>query len=227
MKWDTIKYIDCLDKDEGLPSLPDNSIEICFTDPPYNVGYKNKKASMKRFTTFYTDIDKKTDAQYLQWCKSWFEELKRVCSGSILIHCGNPNLNMWIADIEKPIGILMHYKEDVQSTDRVAHLSKLTPILVYGNLKKRFKINPIKVKNKYDKSRGRFSHPCPMNSYLVVKVLERQEPVSCIDIFAGSGTIPRICKLLNIKFIGYEVNKGYRDDIQRRFSQSAIMENII
>lgn len=40
IEWNTVKYIDCMDLDEGLPSLPDKSIDLCFTDPPWLNQYK-------------------------------------------------------------------------------------------------------------------------------------------------------------------------------------------
>ena len=39
MKWNTVKYIDCMDVEEGLPSLPEKSIDLCLTDFPYGVKY--------------------------------------------------------------------------------------------------------------------------------------------------------------------------------------------
>ncbi|MBD6619062.1 site-specific DNA-methyltransferase [Komarekiella sp. 'clone 1'] len=55
---------DCL---SALRSLPDNCIDFCFADPPYNL---NKK------------YDKWDDAlesiEYFKWCDSWLSELYRV-----------------------------------------------------------------------------------------------------------------------------------------------------
>ena len=36
----TCYYIDCMDKEQGLPSLPDKSFDLCLTDPPYNIKFK-------------------------------------------------------------------------------------------------------------------------------------------------------------------------------------------
>ena len=218
IKWNIVKYIDCMDEKEGLPSLPDNSIEMCFTDPPYNVNYKNKKKSMDKKSLNYTD----DNSIYVKWCKSWFNELKRICSKAVLIHCGFSNLNMWIGDIEKPKGVLWHHKEDVQTGDSISHLMKLTPILIYGELNKRFRINPLRIKNKYDLVRGRFLHPCPINNALVSKILERQKPKTIIDPFMGSGTTAHSCIQLGIKYVGYELEKEYKKDIDKRISQKSV-----
>ena len=55
---------DCL---EELRKIPDNSIDFCFADPPYNI---NKK---------YESWDDEIDIQeYFEWCDKWISELVRV-----------------------------------------------------------------------------------------------------------------------------------------------------
>jgi len=220
IEWNKIIYDDCLNEENGLSTIPDKIIDLGFTDPPYNVNFTGEKKGLKPGLKERKYEDKREN--YLEWCQSWFHELKRICRG-IIIHCGFPNLNMWIADIEKPRDIIYHYKEDVQSQSSLSHLTKLTPLLCYGELK-RFSINPIKIKNKYDKIRGSFIHPCPMNNALVSRILERQEPKTVIDPFMGSGTIAHSCIQLGIKFLGYEFDKRYKIDIENRISQKNILQ---
>ncbi len=220
IEWNKVKYIDCMDEKEGMPSLPDKSIDLGFTDPPYNVKFTGEKKGLKPGMRERKYFDKRDN--YLEWCQSWFNELKRICEG-ILIHCGFTNLNMWIKYIEEPRDIIYHYKEDVQSQSSLSHLTKITPILCYGSLR-RFAINPIKIKNKYDKFRGNFHHPCPLNYGLVFKILQRQKPSSVIDPFMGSGTTAFCCKQLNIKYFGYEIDEVYKTDLKYRIGQSKIKE---
>lgn len=55
---------DCI---EQLKTIPDNSIDFCFADPPYNL---NKK---------YESWDDGIDIQkYFNWCDQWLSELARV-----------------------------------------------------------------------------------------------------------------------------------------------------
>ena len=55
---------DCI---EQLKKIPDNSIDFCFADPPYNL---NKK---------YESWDDGIDIQkYFEWCDQWLSELARV-----------------------------------------------------------------------------------------------------------------------------------------------------
>ena len=212
--WNQIFYIDCLSP-EGLPSLPSNSVHECFTDPPYNVNYKGKKKRSDEVK--YSD--NKTHDDYKEWCLEWFTELKRICSGSIYIHCGFTNLKMWINEIEFPFGILYHYKEDVQTGSSISHLEKLTPILVYRKPSKRFKINPIKIPNRKDLTRGTYKHSCPTNKGLIMEILKRQQPLTVIDPFMGSGSTAFCCQVLNIKYIGYEIDKTVKTDYFKNKAQ--------
>jgi len=56
----TIFHGDALDV---LPTLPDESVDLIFVDPPYNIG--------KKFANF---IDKwPSDREYIEWCKRWLD----------------------------------------------------------------------------------------------------------------------------------------------------------
>lgn len=84
---------------EILRSLPDQSVNHCITDPPYNIsGYDNKKkigwlqsnktwVKDKNFTKIDADWDKFTDDDYLLFTRAWIAEVMRVLkpNGSIII----------------------------------------------------------------------------------------------------------------------------------------------
>ena len=50
-----------------LRELPENSVDFCFADPPYNLA--------KRYDSWDDAIDAR---QYLKWCNDWLDELARV-----------------------------------------------------------------------------------------------------------------------------------------------------
>lgn len=56
----TVFHGDALDV---LPTLPDESVDLIFVDPPYNIG--------KKFANF---IDKwPSEKEYIEWCKQWLD----------------------------------------------------------------------------------------------------------------------------------------------------------
>ncbi|MEN0109243.1 MAG: site-specific DNA-methyltransferase [Planctomycetota bacterium] len=61
---DRIVRGDCVSLLEGLP---DESIDLAFADPPYNIGF-----------TYDEYDDRRTDDDYLAWCERWIGELHRV-----------------------------------------------------------------------------------------------------------------------------------------------------
>ena len=60
----TLEVIDCI---EGMKKLPDKSIDIVVTSPPYNLGIKYRNYE-----------DTKTREEYLLWSRAWAREVKRV-----------------------------------------------------------------------------------------------------------------------------------------------------
>jgi site-specific DNA-methyltransferase (adenine-specific) len=55
---------DCI---EQLKNIPDNSIDFCFADPPYNLN--------KKYESWNDGIDIQ---KYFEWCDQWLRELARV-----------------------------------------------------------------------------------------------------------------------------------------------------
>jgi DNA modification methylase len=51
----------------NLRTIPDNSIDFAFTDPPYNLG--------KKYTGYSDDLQIQ---DYFRWCDEWIAEMARV-----------------------------------------------------------------------------------------------------------------------------------------------------
>jgi len=71
---------DCL---EIMKNIPDNSIDMAFADPPFNL--KKKYNQYK---------DSKEKEEYINWCYMWIDEMVRIIkpTGSIFIH----NIPRWL-----------------------------------------------------------------------------------------------------------------------------------
>lgn len=66
MNKNTIDTIDCI---EFLKSLPDDSVDLVLTDPPYFIGFDGGKG---------WDSQWGSEIEYLEWCDNWTEECIRV-----------------------------------------------------------------------------------------------------------------------------------------------------
>lgn len=61
-----LKHMDCL---EYIAGIPDESIDLVLTDPPYFIGFDGGKG---------WDSQWKTEQDYLDWCAAWSKECARV-----------------------------------------------------------------------------------------------------------------------------------------------------
>lgn len=75
-RWGILFHADCLDV---LSNIKDNSIDLVFTDPPFNLG--------KDYDTMAYEDNMRPDL-YRSWCHAWMEELVRVLrpGGSLTIY---------------------------------------------------------------------------------------------------------------------------------------------
>lgn len=213
IEWNKVKYIDCMNEKEGLPSLLNKSIDLCITDPPYNVKFKGK---LKRIEYKKAVIYNDNNPNYEKWCKSWFIELKRICN-LIILTPGNQNLQMWYL-IEKPSEFFIHYKKNCCGSTYLSHNTMWEPILFFGKYKdwsfgkKPFPYNVFEIlRETYD-----VIHPCPKSYKLWYRLIKGMNPDSIIDPFMGSGTTAEVCTKLGIPWIGYEINEIYSQDINKR-----------
>ena len=80
MQLNTIQCGDCLDV---LKNIPNDSFDLSFADPPFN---------LKKDYAEYDD--RMAEEKYLDWCKLWMAEMVRVTkpTGSLLIH----NIPRWL-----------------------------------------------------------------------------------------------------------------------------------
>lgn len=86
---------DCM---EQLKSLPDNSIEFCFADPPYNI--------KKKYENWNDGIDIQ---EYFEWCDQWLSEMARVlkpgCTLAVL------NIPQWCIRHFKHLNTILDYQD--------------------------------------------------------------------------------------------------------------------
>lgn len=71
-----VDVVHCGDALEILKQYPDNSIDLVFADPPYNLD--------KRYNVYE---DEQEEASYLAWCNAWLEEYVRILkpTGSLYV----------------------------------------------------------------------------------------------------------------------------------------------
>ncbi len=94
-------FIDKIITDDSLKimkQIPDNTVDVSFIDPPFNL--------VKSYNSYK---DNKGEQEYIEWSKEWILEMIRITkpTGSIFIH----NIPKWLMEYYR---IIMNEKENIK-----------------------------------------------------------------------------------------------------------------
>ncbi len=221
MKWNNLELPDnpyyvedaviiyCGDCREILPKIPDKSIDLVLTDPPYGVGIEYG---------LYTD-DQETLKQMIP---EFLPQLKRI-GHAVLLTSGV--LNQWL--YPQPDWVLAWFIPTTNSGSSSWGFSCWQPILAYGadpylaNGKGR-QMDIIAINSK--RLIG-FKHPCAKPddvwSLLMLRGSIKKGDL-ILDPFLGSGTTAVCAKKLGRKCIGIEIEEKYCKIAVERLRQSVM-----
>ena len=221
-----------------LRDIPDNSVDVTFADPPFNL--KKKYNSTK---------DSLALQEYLDWCEQWISEMVRVTkpTGSVFLH----NIPKWLTYYTAVLNKIAHFKHWISWDAPTSPMGKsLQPshygILFYAKDAKQNKFYEIRYPHKrcrkcgylhkdYGGKKGmlhpfgpllsdvwtdihrvkhnkyRDDHPCQLPIHLLERVIlmSTDEGDIVLDPFSGTGTTALAAKRLGRNFIGFELDKEY------------------
>lgn len=241
----TIYLGDCL---ELFKSVPDESIDVTFADPPFNL-----KKNYKSYT------DQLEFKEYLEWCEAWISEMVRVTkpTGSIFLH----NIPKWLTYYASFLNEKACFKHWISWDAPTAPMGKsLQPahygILFYTKKEKGAKINELRYPHKRDRKQGyllkdyggkkkqlhpfgplvsdvwadihrikhskkRDPHPCQLPIHLLERIvlLSTDEGDTILDPFSGTGTTAIAAKRLGRNYIGLELDEEYKKIAEEKLSQ--------
>jgi site-specific DNA-methyltransferase (adenine-specific) len=225
----------CLDL---LKRIPDNSVDVVFADPPFNL--KKKYNSHK---------DSLVIQDYLDWCEQWIAEAVRVVkpTGSIFLH----NIPKWLTYYAATLNKLADFRHWIAWDAPTAPMGKsLQPshygILFYVKDIKQNKFHEIRHPHKRCRKCGylhkdyggkkaglhpfgplvsdvwtdihrvkhnkyRDEHPCQLPIHLLERIIlmSTDEGDIVLDPFSGTGTTAISAKRLGRNYIGFELDKQY------------------
>ena len=227
---------------EGMKVIPDDSIDMVFTDPPYNISTtnehrdKNKPNSPimrqnKALNYDFGDWDNMERKEFLDFTKDWLIEACRVLKqdGAILSFFNKEDISYlgWEA---KSLGVrtrtifTWHKTNPVPSFRKVNYLSSCEYIWIGSkgdfktfNFKQQKNMhNFFETPNK--SSYGVTDHPTEKPLALIKHLVEihTQEGDTVLDPFMGSGTTAIACIDTGRKYIGFELDENhYNTSLQR------------
>jgi len=223
-KYGITYFIDCMNKIYGMPSLKAGTVDLCITDPPYDLGFDNtiqqdmsKRRSGKEITRVPVNLYNDKIPNYDDWSRVWFAESRRICKWTVFT-CGTSptNMKMWL-NIEVPAEIQTHYKPNCASHTHISRFLTSEPLLVYGKFKPFTFVSTavnIPLNNGFLRRDEKTKHGSPKSPKLWDYYIRRIKPKTVIDPFCGSGITQLICESLGIHYICYEVDEIHYDDIE-------------
>jgi len=243
-----IYCMDCLD---GLKKLPDNSIDLIVTDPPYAISQKDKKFSRKSLSSKSwkrnTDIkldfgvwdNFETEDEFFKFTEEWFKECVRVLKqkGWIYIFFDKQKTGYFDLILARKYGIKSRSiftwlkTNPVPSFRKVNWLSASEFVWIgsKGECKLKNFLNQTEMFNYMltpNKSiYGKTNHPTEKPINLIKKFIcvNTNKGEVVLDCFMGSGTTAVACKQLGRNFIGFEINKEYINIANKRLNQETLL----
>lgn len=241
MNYDYIEQGDCL---ELLKSIPDKSIDLIITDPPYEVRSTNgggtintvKKMNVSLKQLNDANIDKGYDIEVIG------EQLIRVMRNiNIYIWCNKAQIpayfDFYVGKHKCKFEIICWHKTNALPTYKNKYLTDTEYCLYfrkggycdpsqtpederYENAKT-FYIAPLNQKDK-----KLYNHPTVKPLDLTEKFIKNssKEWEVVLDPFMGSGTTPVACIETNRHYIGFELDKKYFDVACKRIADVTTMK---
>lgn len=238
---------DCL---ELLKSLPDDSIDMTFADPPFNL--KKKYKSYR---------DHLVLQEYLHWCEQWIAEMVRITkpTGSIFLH----NIPKWLTYYATFLNQKADFKHWISWDAPTAPMGKtLQPnhygILFYAKDAKQLKFYEIRYPHKRDRkssyllkdyggkkaglhpfgslvsdvwtdiyrvkhNKYRDEHPCQLPIHLLERLIlmATDESDIILDPFLGTGTTAIAARRLGRNYIGLELDNNYVQIAEHKLAQES------
>lgn len=186
--------IHCGDGLELLRAMPDGSVDLIVTDPPYGVGIQ--------YDTFEDTRD-----NVRQLLAAFIPEAVRVAK-AVLFPAGEFPTELWLYKTFPPRWRLCWYKGSQPGASFVGY-QDWESIMVYGKDVFRF-AHDFFFANPGTPSKGN-GHPCPKPitwaSWLVRK-FSKEGDLVC-DPFMGSGTVGVACVNLGRRFVGVDMSRDY------------------
>lgn len=214
VEWNTIKYIDCMNEKEGLPSLPDKSIDVIFFDPPYN--------AKKNYGIYKDNLPPKI---YLENMKLVVQESKRISKKGIGVYVDSYRFKLWVQKIFPDAYPIIIWKRSPGFKNKQNIHSSYHVILTNIKANKGipgfwYDLHPVSDGYWWRLTKDYVSktHPAQTSLEIVLRFINlfTNKKDVVLDPFIGTGTTAQACIKMGRFWVGYEIDKQYKDDIEKR-----------
>jgi modification methylase len=240
-----INTILCGDVLEQMATIPDQSIDLVVTSPPYNLlnskgsGFKGKPRGFWAKSQMRNGYDEHDDNmphdQYVSWQREVLTELMRVIpdTGAIFYNHKWRVQSGLIQDRSDIVSgfpvrqIIIWQRQGGINFNRGYFLPTYEVIYMIAKAKFRLKQTAVGQGDvwKIPQDRG-IDHPCPFPVELPIKIIESTDAKIVLDPFMGSGTTAIAAIKCGINYIGIEKSSKYIELAEKRI-QSAKLDNVL
>lgn len=194
---------DCMDKEIGLPSYPDNYFDLAIVDPPYGILNKTKRGRDHKFNM----------AEYSQWDvkpnDEYFNELFRVSKNQI-IWGGNYFGQLWARSPYNK-GFIIWDKKQPETLNNFSmaemawsSLDKPSKIFEYSVRKNRNKIHPTQ-------------KPVELYEWLLKMYAKPGQLI--LDTHVGSASSLIAFESMGFDYVAWEIDGEYYKNAKKRISK--------
>ena len=234
----------------GMKTIPDETIDLVVTDPPFAINFKAKKANYNRTASRvlsgYNEINVE---DYYKFTNNWMLQVKRVLkkSGSMYVFSGWNNLKDILTALDvngfTTINhIIWKYQFGVVTAKKfvtshyhclfVCKNDKMRKFFPYSRFKKNAKTSDGKSLHYRDKEdvwiikreywTGDDKTPTKLPAEIIKKILQYSSEKNdlILDPFLGSGQVAVISKMLGRKYLGFEIIKSYYNFAYERLEKN-------
>ena len=233
----------CGDAIEEMKKLPDSSVRLIVTDPPYNL---NKN--------YGNNQDKLEFDEYLDFSRQWLREAARVLTddGTIYVFMGMRYISYIYNILEQELGMTFNSWITWFYTQGIGKTKGFSPrhddILMFTKDPKKFAfhLDDIRVPQKFYRSvnnmrganpgnvwefshmhycnRNRKKHPTqkPEGLFERMVLASSSQGDIVLDPFVGSGTALRVCQQTGRKGIGIDINPEYIKMTEERLAEQFV-----
>ena len=236
-----------------MKKMPDESVDLIITDPPFNIG--------KDYGVYK---DNKSPDEYIEWCKQWIKECIRLLKkhGSLYLFNYPENNALLLPFIKKNMvfkrWMTWHYPTNTGHSK--SNYTRTQHSIIFATKTKKHKFNRDVVlqpyRNPNDKrikervkrgingtapydvfhfnlvknvSRDKTPHPCQIPVPLLKIFIKASSDTgdTVLDPFAGSFSTNAAAKELGRNSIGIDINPGYVKIGKERLSKIRTLEKFV
>lgn len=201
---------DCI---EGMRSIPDKSVDLIVTDPPYLMNYRsNRRTATEKFRHIANDRDSHDlIADYMSEC---FRVLKD--DTAIYMFCSWHHIDFFKQEFEKYFKLknLIVWNKNVHGTgDLKGSYGPKHELVLFGH-KGRSILREKRLPDVIDCAKipsSKLTHPTEKPVELLkIFVTNSSDPGAVVlDGFAGTGSLPQACVETGRNFIAFELDEEY------------------